>query len=119
MSFQARIKNAKQVYCVCQADPELIPLPDQNSANEVHGRRDVLHSGMASFSGNLKPVSSETNELDQCNEDGALCKAINTISEFQQTLDESSLKELEVMKSIGLPTYFLNSQRDSEQVSLS
>ena len=55
--------------------------------------------------------------LDNDVEQEVVCRAVRMITEFQKTLDASLLHELEVMKAMGLPTYFLNSPRDYEEVS--
>ena len=44
------------------------------------------------------------------------CPALRTVFECQKKLDDPSLEELKQMKAIGLPTYFLSSPRDYEQV---
>ena len=56
--------------------------------------------------------------LDDDIEMEVVCRAVRMITEFQKTLDASLLQELEVMKAMGLPTYFLNSPRDYEEVKL-
>lgn len=55
--------------------------------------------------------------LDDDVEQEVVCRAVRMITEFQKTLDASLLQELEMMKIMGLPTYFLNSPRDYEEVS--
>eukprot|EP00112_Aurelia_sp_Birch-Aquarium-sp1_P008011 Seg1876.2 transcript_id=Seg1876.2/GoldUCD/mRNA.D3Y31 product="Trimethylguanosine synthase" protein_id=Seg1876.2/GoldUCD/D3Y31 len=53
--------------------------------------------------------------LDDDVEQEVMCRAVRMITEFQKTLDASLLQELEMMKIMGLPTYFLNSPRDYEE----
>ena len=78
-----------------------------------------LDKGVDSFCKKYNNVNSSQmpSDLIQNSKEGEpACKALKTIHEFQKGLDQSLLDELKVMGKMGLPTYFLNSPRDYEEV---
>lgn len=107
--FQARLRRRRK-FCACQSDQSEPRVSFSGGSCE---KQEKNSEDQRKF---VPQNLQYPDEMYHSDEDEVKSKVLHTVREFQKTLPEASLKELEVMKSMGLPTYFLNAPIQHEEV---
>eukprot|EP00794_Sanderia_malayensis_P004666 gene4666-5275_t len=117
-AMQAKADKEEHCSCSCQFNSFKMSVLNDIFSSDVKDRNDGhfdFDRAEHTEADASERISRTSVQIEEDEEERFTCRALKMVMEFQKTLDDDLLQELENMQAMGLPTYFLNSPRDYEE----